>query len=122
MYWMQTLAQLLGMGGAMRALGEAPTLAAQRAAWDGAWFVRFCHQAPAWLVDFVTRCIAILCFNRFVMWCAHTATPLSSHPACPLLLGTSHAGMPYYYLCARPEAMGKESTIKELNATLCAVG
>ena len=70
MYWMQTAAKALGMGGAMQRLAAAPTLATQREAWGGAWFVRFCHQAPAWLVDFATRVIAILCFNRFVMWCA----------------------------------------------------
>jgi hypothetical protein len=77
-YYMQLLARALGMGGAMHALAEAPTLAAQRAAWDGAWFVRFCHTAPAWLVDTATRCLAVLFFNRFVMWCARAPAPLPS--------------------------------------------
>lgn len=67
-YYMQLLSKLFGMGGAMERLANAPTLAQQRAAWDSAWFVRFCSSAPSWIVDAATRVIAILCFNRFVMW------------------------------------------------------
>ncbi|EIE24752.1 diacylglyceryl-N,N,N-trimethylhomoserine synthesis protein [Coccomyxa subellipsoidea C-169] len=67
-YYMQLLSKLFGMGGAMERLANAPTLAQQRAAWDSAWFVRFCSNAPAWIVDVSTRLIALLCFNRFVMW------------------------------------------------------
>ncbi len=67
-YYMQLLSKLLGMGGAMERLANAPTLAQQRAAWDSAWFVRFCSSAPNWIVDVSTRAIALLCFNRFVMW------------------------------------------------------
>lgn len=52
----------------MERLANAPTLAQQRSAWDSAWFVRFCSNAPNWMVDVSTRLIAILCFNRFVMW------------------------------------------------------
>ena len=37
--------------------------------WDGLWPVRFFLHAPAWLVRFVTSMLAILLFNRFVLWC-----------------------------------------------------
>ena len=68
-YYMQLLAQWLGMGEAMDRLAHAPTLAAQRAAWESAWFISFCLRAPAWLVDAATRLLALLAFNRFVLWC-----------------------------------------------------
>ena len=68
-YYMQLLAKWLGMGEAMDRLAHAPTLAAQRAAWESAWFISFCLRAPAWLVDAATRLLALLAFNRFVLWC-----------------------------------------------------
>lgn len=68
-YYMQLLAQWLGMGEAMDRLAHARTLSAQRAAWESAWFISFCLRAPAWLVDAATRLLALLAFNRFVLWC-----------------------------------------------------
>lgn len=67
-YYVQFFAKLLGLGGALEKLANAPTLAQQRAAWDDIYIVKFCLQSPVWLVDFITRFFAILCFNRFVMW------------------------------------------------------
>ena len=57
------------MGDAVHRIVNAPSLAAQRAAWEDAWFVRFCLTAPAWLVEGVTRILSALAFNRLVMWC-----------------------------------------------------
>jgi hypothetical protein len=70
-YYVQFLVKLLGMGEAMDRLANAPSLTQQRAAWDSAWFVRFCSQSPAWIVDGATRILSLLAFNRFVMWYAH---------------------------------------------------
>jgi hypothetical protein len=67
-YYVQLFAKLLGLGSALERTANAPTLAQQRAAWDDIYIVKFCLQFPAWLVDFITRFFAILCFNRFVMW------------------------------------------------------
>ncbi|CAL5226880.1 g9753 [Coccomyxa viridis] len=67
-YYVQVFAKLLGLGGALEKIANAPTLAQQRAAWDDVYIVKFCLQSPVWLVDFITRFFAILCFNRFVMW------------------------------------------------------
>ncbi len=74
---MQLLANWLGMGEAMDRLAHAPTLSAQRAAWESAWFISFCLRAPAWLVDAATRLLALLAFNRFVLWCGPGATALN---------------------------------------------
>lgn len=76
-YYVQLIVKLLGMGGAMDRLANASSLAQQRAAWDSAWFVRFCSQSPAWLVDGATRILALLAFNRFVMW--YASPPLRGH-------------------------------------------
>ena len=67
-YYVQLFANLLGLGGSLNRVANAPTLAQQRSAWDAIWIVKFCLQSPTWLVDFITRFFAILCFNRFVMW------------------------------------------------------
>ena len=41
---------------------------AQKQAWEGAWFIRFCNAGPSWLKEFIIRCLALLFLNRFVMW------------------------------------------------------
>jgi hypothetical protein len=86
---MQLLANWLGMGEAMDRLAHAPTLAAQRAAWESAWFISFCLRAPAWLVDAATRLLALLAFNRFVLWCGPGA--VRAIGACPVRCGRARA-------------------------------
>ncbi|KAK9817757.1 hypothetical protein WJX72_001701 [[Myrmecia] bisecta] len=67
-YYMQLIVYWLGMGSSMKRLAYANTLEEQREAWDRAWFVRFVRRGNAWLVELVTRILAVLFLNRFVMW------------------------------------------------------
>ena len=67
---LQTIATFLGMGHSLKRLAYAQTLEEQQAVWNGNWFVHFCKQGNAWLVDVFVRILAIIFLNRFVLWCA----------------------------------------------------
>ncbi len=67
--WMlQTIATFLGMGHSLKRLAYAQTLGEQQAVWNGNWFVHFCKQGNAWLVDVFVRILAVIFLNRFVLW------------------------------------------------------
>ena len=67
--WMlQTIATFLGMGHSLKRLAYAQTLEEQQAVWNGNWFVHFCKQGNAWLVDIFVRILAVIFLNRFVLW------------------------------------------------------
>lgn len=67
--WMlQTMATFLGMGHSLKRLAYAQSLEEQQAVWNSNWFVRFCKQGNAWLVDVAVRFLAIIFLNRFVLW------------------------------------------------------
>ncbi|DBB17356.1 hypothetical protein WJX82_002206 [Trebouxia sp. C0006] len=67
--WMlQTIATFLGMGHSLKRLAYAQTLEEQQAVWNSNWFVHFCKQGNAWLVDIFVRILAVIFLNRFVLW------------------------------------------------------
>ncbi len=49
-------------------MAEAPTLAAQRAAWEALWVVRLLRSVPAWALSIIADCTALLFFNRLTLW------------------------------------------------------
>ena len=61
-------ARMLGLGGWLREMADAPTLGAQVRVWEGAWPVRFFSRAPAPLVDLMASALAFVLFNRVVLW------------------------------------------------------
>lgn len=58
----------LGMGRQWDALAAAPTLEAQRAAWEALWLVRALRTVPAWLAPLLANAAQLLCFNRLALW------------------------------------------------------
>ena len=50
---MQLLAGWLGLRKQVHEMAYAPTLTAQRKAWEGMWVVRLLHAAPAWLLGVI---------------------------------------------------------------------
>ncbi len=68
-WFIQWLATLLGMGGALRRVAYAPTLADQLKAWDDAWFVSLMRAGPGWLVVAIVRFLSLIFCNRVVLWC-----------------------------------------------------
>ncbi len=64
----QRMAAWLGMGRGWAAVAEAPTLAAQRAAWEALWVVRLLRSVPAWALSIIADCTALLFFNRLTLW------------------------------------------------------
>ena len=65
---LQTIATFLGMGHSLKRLAYAHTLEEQRAVWNSNWFIHFCKQGNAWLVDLFVRILALIFLNRFVLW------------------------------------------------------
>eukprot|EP00884_Botryococcus_braunii_P001650 jgi/Botrbrau1/11486/Bobra.0360s0013.1 len=64
----QTLCNALGLGKSLERIATAHTLSEQRTAWEESWLVKFCKSGPTWLVDWFTKVLASLFFNRFVLW------------------------------------------------------
>lgn len=58
----------LGMGRQWQAVATAPSLEAQRAAWERLWVVRLLRSVPAWLLSLIADFVALLFFNRFILW------------------------------------------------------
>ena len=67
-WFVQQLVWWMGMGANMQHLAYAPTLKEQQEAWESAWFIRFLRAGPAWLVEMFTRILALIFFNRVVLW------------------------------------------------------
>jgi betaine lipid synthase len=65
---LQTGLKLLGLGGAMKRLCEAPTVEAQRKVWESTWVVRALRTAPELMLSLVADMIALLLFNRITLW------------------------------------------------------
>ena len=57
---MQSAAGWLGMSAGLRAVAGAPSLDAQRAAWEALWLVRLLRALPAWLLTFVADLAGLL--------------------------------------------------------------
>jgi hypothetical protein len=49
-------------------VAEAPTLEAQRAAWEALWVVRLLRAVPAWALSIIADFAALLFFNRLTLW------------------------------------------------------
>jgi hypothetical protein len=64
----QQLASWLGMGRQWAAVAEAPTLEAQRQAWEALWVVRLLRAVPAWALSLIADFAAVLFFNRATLW------------------------------------------------------
>ncbi|KAL4451296.1 hypothetical protein ABPG77_009368 [Micractinium sp. CCAP 211/92] len=64
----QTLAQWLGMGRQWRAVATAPSLQAQREAFEQLWVVRLLRVAPPLLLSLIADFAALLFFNRITLW------------------------------------------------------
>ncbi|KAL4857543.1 DNA mismatch repair protein 6 [Chlorella vulgaris] len=64
----QQLARWLGMGRQWTAVAEAPTLEAQRQAWEALWVVRLLRAVPAWALSLIADFAAVLFFNRATLW------------------------------------------------------
>lgn len=58
----------LGMGRQWDAVAEAPTLEAQRAAWEALWLVRLLRAVPTWLAPLLADVAQLLFFNRLTLW------------------------------------------------------
>jgi betaine lipid synthase len=65
---LQTLAMCCGLHFSMKRLANAPTLQEQRKQWDGLALVYFCKAGPQLLVWLFSKLLALLLFNRFVLW------------------------------------------------------
>jgi hypothetical protein len=37
-------------------------------AWESAWFVRLVRHAPSWLLNVIADLLAVVLFNRVVLW------------------------------------------------------
>jgi betaine lipid synthase len=64
----QVLVMLAGMKPTVDALCHAPTLDRQREIWDGLPLVRFVKHGPKLLVWIFSKLLALLLFNRPVLW------------------------------------------------------
>jgi betaine lipid synthase len=64
----QILVMLVGMKPTVDAICHAPTLEKQREMWDGLVAVRFVKRAPRLLVWLFSKLLALLLFNRPVLW------------------------------------------------------
>lgn len=67
-YYLQLLTTFLGLRSSMHKLVSAESVEEQAHVWDSLWPVRFFKTAPAWLVRLATNLLAVLLFNRFVLW------------------------------------------------------
>jgi hypothetical protein len=65
---LQTLAMCCGLHFSMKRLANAPTLQEQRKQWDSLALVYFCKHGPQLLVWLFSKLLALLLFNRFVLW------------------------------------------------------
>jgi predicted regulator of Ras-like GTPase activity (Roadblock/LC7/MglB family) len=65
---LQTLAMCCGLHFSTKRLANAPTLQEQRKQWDGLALVYFCKHGPQLLVWLFSKLLALLLFNRFVLW------------------------------------------------------
>lgn len=65
---LQALAAAVGLGGAVRRLLGARDLEEQRRVWNGLALVRFVKHGPRLLVWLFGRLLALLLFNRVVLW------------------------------------------------------
>ncbi|KAI8469365.1 MAG: hypothetical protein J3K34DRAFT_282994 [Monoraphidium minutum] len=65
---LQHLAALVGLSGAVRRLLAARDLAEQRRVWDGIAMVHFVKHGPRLLVWLFSKLLALLLFNRIVLW------------------------------------------------------
>ena len=50
----------------LQRLAYAQTLEEQQQGWNSNFFVRFCKEGNAWLVDVFVRILAVIFLNRFV--------------------------------------------------------
>lgn len=57
-----------GLHFAMRRLANAPSLAEQRRQWDSLALVAFVKRGPRLLVWLFSKLLALLLFNRIVLW------------------------------------------------------
>ena len=64
----QVLIMLAGLKPTVDRLCHAPTLEAQRRLWDGVALVRFAKRGPSALVWLFSKALALLLFNRPVLW------------------------------------------------------
>lgn len=64
----QALAGWLGMGRQWRAVATAPSLQAQREAFERMWLVRLLRAAPPLLLSVIADFAALLFFNRITLW------------------------------------------------------
>ena len=64
----QTLASWLGMGRQWRAVANAPSLQAQRDAFEQLWVVRLLRAAPPLLLSVIADFAALLFFNHITLW------------------------------------------------------
>ena len=67
---LQCLFTLLGQGRAVKRFANCTTLEEQRRMWDSSHFVYFFKHGPAWLVWLVAKFVALVMFNRTVLWWA----------------------------------------------------
>jgi betaine lipid synthase len=65
---LQTLAMCIGLHYRMKRLANAPTLADQRKQWDNLALVYFIKHGPRLLVWLFSKLLALLLFNRVVLW------------------------------------------------------
>lgn len=64
----QFAAKWLGLRGHLEALAEAPTLEAQRKAWNNLPPIRAYNSMPAWGQTLVSKATDLLLFNRLILW------------------------------------------------------
>lgn len=64
----QGLMRLMGMSRSLHQVAYANSLEEQKQAWESAWFVRLLRHAPAALLNLIADIVALICFNRFVLW------------------------------------------------------
>ena len=64
----QMILKVMGMGGSMQRVAYAKNMAEQKAAWEGAWFIRFLRHGPVLLVNCFIKLLSLIFFNRIVLW------------------------------------------------------
>jgi betaine lipid synthase len=65
---LQHLAKFVGLGGAVNRILESKDLAEQKRIWDSLALVHFVKNGPQLLVWLFGKLLALLLFNRLVLW------------------------------------------------------
>lgn len=67
-WFMQGFVKVLGLGGSIKELLEAPTIEDQRRIWESTWIIRLIRSAPGPLLSLISDTAALLFFNRVTLW------------------------------------------------------